>query len=198
MTSDGLLAVIEVPYESRVCCMAPSCGHSVYKRIHIVRQSGQLLILGSSCFSRIYAGQALATSSPRLTSTAGRQLTQEERDLLAGNTERLIEKFEIDQQTETKRRDLEQRQAPHPTISTPNDEDFFLFNRQLRGPARENRNYTSFRRRPDPFTPAQRASVEPEARAKLNSELPGIDLDSPGFNGLLQSEIDRILRGRMA
>ena len=192
MESNGLLAVIEVPYEARVRCMAPRCGHPVYKRVHIVRQSAELLVLGSDCFSRIYAGQAVSTSSPRLTTKAGRLLTDEERALLASNTEKLIG------QLEAERTLSEQRPAfvnPKPSSSA---DDFLLFNRPKWQPQRLANISRPFARKPDQFTPAQRAQVDSEARTKLNAQFPGIDLDSPGFNGLLQSEIDKILRGRMA
>ena len=192
MESDGLLAVIEVPYEARVRCMAPRCGHSVYKRVHIVRQAAELLVLGSDCFSRIYAGQSVSTSAPRLTTRAGRLLTDEERALLARNTDKLIEQFEAERTVS------EQKPAPVTPKPPASADDFLLFNRPKWQPKRLANVPRPFARKPDQFTPAQRAQVEPEARAKLNSQFPGIDLDSPGFNGLLQSEIERILRGRMA
>ena len=192
MESSGLLAVIEVPYEARVRCMAPGCGHSVYKRVHIVRQSAKLLVLGSSCFSRIYAGQSVSTSSPRFTTTTGRLLTEEERALLTSNTERLIGQFEAE------RTASEQKPLPATPKPSSASDDFLLFNRPKWQPTRSASTSRPFVRKPDPFTAAQRAQVEPEARDTLNARFPGIDLNSPGFNGLLQSEIDRILRARMA
>lgn len=49
-----LLAIVSVEYEDRVRCGQPSCGHSVYRRIHVVREDEKLLVLGSTCFEKRY------------------------------------------------------------------------------------------------------------------------------------------------
>ena len=196
METDRLLAVIEVPYDDRVRCMAPTCGHSVYKRVHIVRRAGELHVLGSSCFSRIYLGHEISEIAPQFTSKGGRQLSKDERALLLSNTAKLIDQFA--------REHTPPKKATAPPSKEPATEyfdEFLPFNKsrwRSPRPSRMTRQSPPFSRRPEPFTPAQRASVEPEARATLNARFQGIDLDSPGFNGLLQSEIDRILRSRMA
>lgn len=37
-----LLAIVEVDKADRVVCQADGCGHSVYRRIHVVRHDGRL------------------------------------------------------------------------------------------------------------------------------------------------------------
>src|SRR5690606_20130128 len=181
MTDARLLAVIEVPHDERVRCMADGCGHSVYKRVHIIRRDDALLVYGSTCFARDFSGHEIAKSSPQLTSHAGRVLTAEERQLLVSNTEHLIQRFESEQAAAVAKEKA--RVIDRPPATT----------RSWTPPARP----VSTPKLPQ-FTAAERASVEPEARRLLDEKFPGLDFDSPGFTGLLQMEIDRILRGRMA
>lgn len=98
MTGARLLAVVEVPKEDRVQCQAPGCNHPVFRRIHMVRQDGVLRVLGSECFKKLFGESSIATSTPRYGTSDGRRLTDEERTLLAENTERLIEQFEAEHQ----------------------------------------------------------------------------------------------------
>jgi hypothetical protein len=174
-----LLAVIEVPRTDRVLCTAEGCGHFVYKRVHLIREEGQLKIYGSTCFARKFQGQEIEKSKPKLTSTAGRLLTESERYLLLSNTERLLKKFEEELA-------LEQESRRAKTLE----------NSAIR------KNWENFASAPrakprlPQFTPEERASAEPEARRLLNEKYEDIDFDSHGFTGILQIEIERILRGR--
>jgi hypothetical protein len=88
-----LLAVVEVPQEDRVVCQAPGCKHPVYKRIHVVQKDGQLTVLGSECFKKLYGE---GHSAPSYGAGEGRLLTPEERQLLIENTARLIAQFEAE------------------------------------------------------------------------------------------------------
>lgn len=180
MEPPRLLAVVEVPYDERVRCMADGCGHSVYKRVHIVRWNDALLVCGSTCFSRQFHGQEVAKSQPQLTSHAGRMLSAEERLLLISNTEQLIERFEFEHFS---------------TLKTHNP----LAERLVKSvwPVRRDPPYHHITKH-SPFTAAECAFAEPEARRLLNARFPGLDFDSPGFIGLLRMEIDRILREKMA
>jgi hypothetical protein len=65
----------------------------VYRRIHVVRENGKLLVLGSTCFAKRY-GADTALGSARFGAGEGRPLTQAERQLLVNNTEALLERFE--------------------------------------------------------------------------------------------------------
>lgn len=88
-----LLAIVSVAYADRVRCGQPTCGHSVYRRIHVVRENEKLLVLGSTCFAKRY-GNDRALGPAHFGSGDGRVLTDEERKLLLNNTETLIAQFE--------------------------------------------------------------------------------------------------------
>jgi len=88
-----LLAIVSVDHADRVRCGQSACGHSVYRRIHVVRENSGLLVLGSTCFAKRYGNDA-ALGSARFGGGEGRPLTQAERQLLANNTQALLEKFE--------------------------------------------------------------------------------------------------------
>jgi hypothetical protein len=47
-------------------------------------------------------------------------------------------------------------------------------------------------------TSAQRAEAEIQARRTLGEQFPGVNLDLPGFKGLLRMEVDKILRTNAA
>jgi hypothetical protein len=87
-----LLAVVEVEPEQAVCCMAPGCGHAVYKRIHVVKHEGRCVVLGSACFSVIF--ESIRRTHPRYSSGKGQMLSTEQRELLTWNSEALIQAFE--------------------------------------------------------------------------------------------------------
>jgi hypothetical protein len=89
----ALLAIVSVEHADRVRCAQPTCGHSVYRRIHIVSESGKLLVLGSTCFERRY-GTATVLGMARFGGGEGRMLTNEERQLLLNNTQALLAQFE--------------------------------------------------------------------------------------------------------
>jgi len=88
-----LLAIVSVEHADSVRCGQPTCGHSVYRRIHVVRESEKLLVLGSTCFAKRY-GTDGALGMARFGGGEGRMLTDEERQLLLNNTEALIARFE--------------------------------------------------------------------------------------------------------
>jgi hypothetical protein len=93
MTEFRLLAVVEVPQADRVVCQSPGCKHPVYKRIHVIQQDGQLTVLGSECFKKLFGE---GHSAPSYGTGEGRLLTPEERQLLVENTARLIAQFEVE------------------------------------------------------------------------------------------------------
>lgn len=90
-----LLAIVSVEHADRVRCGQPTCGHSVYRRIHVVRENGKLMVLGSTCFSKRYGGDA-ALGSAHFGGGEGRPLTEAERQLLVNNTQALLEQFETE------------------------------------------------------------------------------------------------------
>ena len=109
-----LLAIVSVDRENRVRCGQPSCGHSVYRRIHVVRdEDGQLLVLGSTCFEKRFGGAA-GLGPAHHGGGDGRLLTDEERQLLLLNTEALIAQFEGEAAAKLAPKIPENREAVRP------------------------------------------------------------------------------------
>lgn len=104
-TTAQLLAIVSVDNAQRVRCQNSGCGHSVYRAIHVVRNGGELLVLGSTCFAKRY-GSAQALGSASHGGGTGRLLTEQERELLAHNTAELVARFEAEE-----RRKAEERAA---------------------------------------------------------------------------------------
>lgn len=126
---------------------------------------GETRVYGEDCFQHLF-GRSLGKAKPKLTSSKGRKLSDEERAALIANTSALIERWEQETAVTTKptapiREDV--RPARYSTVPNASSED--------------------------------RDIAETDARRILNERFPGLDFDSPGFNGLLQMQIDRILRG---
>ena len=184
MTLPVLLAVVEVPHDERVRCAAEGCGHSVYRRVHLVRTDGSTKVFGSDCFARLFGSTPSGQAVPRYGTATGRSLTPEERALLTENTERLIEQFEQEHQAqiadaERKRALFESRQQHQATASVPQNQQA---------------QQTAARAPPPVPTPAQRAEADAEARRALGERFPGVNLDLPGFKGLVRMEVENILR----
>ena len=174
-----------MPHEDRVRCDAPGCGHSVYKRVHTLRLDGALRVYGSTCFAREFANQPLRSAKPHLTGSNSRVLSPEERALLVANTERLIAQFEAERLAalEQQRKKTEAAAAMRHHVSANASQATLTYARPTQAKRVQ-------------FSPEERAAVEPEALHILNAKFSDLDFYSPGFNGLLQSEIDRILRER--
>lgn len=88
-----LRAIVAVDQKDRVRCQQPGCGHSVYAAVHVVEEDGKLIVLGSTCFAQRY-GSPAALGRAQYGGGSGRQLTDEERQLLIQNTEALLAQFE--------------------------------------------------------------------------------------------------------
>ena len=170
-----LLAVVGVEKDDRVVCQASGCGHGVYRRIHVVRHDdGHLSVYGSDCFERLFGH--LVRRSPQYGNGEGRDLTPEERHLLAENTERLIAQFEDEQRALLEQARLRQEQL---------DE----VDRASRERLDRIRAETERRRPP---TPAEIASVELEAKARVRAQY-SVDPDAPGWRGLVLLEARKLL-----
>ena len=113
-----LLAIVEVDKADRIQCQAEGCGHSVYKRIHVVLAGLKFKVLGSQCYGRLY-GYASSDGLPQFGSGTGRLLTAEERQVLVENTAAFIERLEAERielervaaLQATREREAEQAQA---------------------------------------------------------------------------------------
>ena len=178
MLLPSLLAVIEVPHEQRVRCSAEGCGHSVYKRVHLVRLDGITRVYGSDCFGKLFGAFEIGRSQPKYSGTHGRVLTPEESALLTLNTEHLIESFEREHQAELAR--LEALQIAN---ETRYDASAHSVQVQLTMPLAQ------------PSAPTLRWSdAEAIARERLGQKYPGVNMDLPGFKGLLLMEIKSVIR----
>ena len=182
MSSAQLLAVVEVAQDERVRCQAAGCKHSVYKRIHIVAEHGVIHVYGSECFKGLFGHTALHQLSPKYGGGEGRKLTDQERQWLVENTERLIAQFEAEHQAQLER--MAQAAAALRVQATA---------RPMQAPkALETRQVPEKPFRP-PLTEAERSAAYAEARHSLQLRFPGAELDRPGFKGLLDMEAAKIL-----
>ena len=101
-TNAKLLAIVSVEHEDRVQCGQPGCGHSIYRAIHVVRDNGSLVILGSTCFAKRYGSAATLGTARFGTGDGGRTLTTEERMLLVANTAELLARFEAEEMAQAR------------------------------------------------------------------------------------------------
>lgn len=170
MSDAKLLAVVEVPRDDRVRCQSTGCNHPVFRRIHVVRENSAIRVYGSECFKKLFAGFSVASSTPQYTSSDGRHLTDEERQLLIENTERLIQQFETEYQAELARKAALEAARPAPVLKP-----------SLPLPLQP----TTVAR------PVARLVSEAQAkqivRAKYN-----VDPELPGWRGLVLAEMKRI------
>lgn len=96
-----LLQIVEVDPECKVRCCAPNCHRPVYKRIHVIRENGAIIVLGEICYKLLYEG-AESKKSNYFTGHS-RKLSAEERKLLIENTDALIKQFELESQVVIKK-----------------------------------------------------------------------------------------------
>ena len=90
----SLFAIVEVDECDRIRCQAPGCHQPVHKRIHVVCDGDRIVVVGSTCFARIYASAPDMNLSPRHGGAAGSLLTPEERAMLRDNTTAFVARME--------------------------------------------------------------------------------------------------------
>ena len=197
MTDFRLLAVVEVPQADRVVCQAPSCKHPVYKRIHVVQKDGQLTVLGSECFKKLFGE---GHSAPSYGSGEGRLLTLEERQLLVENTARLIAQFEAEHQAalELARLAAEQQAAAEAVRRAAEERRQLEAERQSllnssKAPAAAWEPRPAVPRKPLPITSDPRfqavlLQVKQEYRAR------GLDPEQAGWQGMVLDDVKKRLR----
>lgn len=109
--SASLLRVVEVDRDERIRCQAPGCVKTVHKRIHVVQDGDRIVVVGSDCWGRLYAGVPGTNVTARYGVTRGRKLTAEERALLLENTLAFVARMEEEAaaaaRAEAKRADAE-------------------------------------------------------------------------------------------
>ena len=177
MAAPELLAIVEVDQANRVVCQAEGCGHGVYRRIHVVRcEDSKVRVYGSDCFGRLFHG-LIPEARPRYGTGDGRQLTDEERALLAANTDRLVAQFEAEHQAALEK--LRLREEERYRIEQAAAERVEAARREAE------------RRRPP--TAAELARVEAQAKAIVRQKY-GIDNpDAPGWRGLVLKHARELL-----
>lgn len=187
-----LLAIVEVEQSDRVMCQAEGCGHPVFKRIHVVRIAGSIKVFGSACFERLFSSRGKTFSVPAFGSSDGRRLTAEEKLLLLQNTEALI--FS-----------LEKEHAHQVLLAQEKEQERIAALEQLQrkrfapdGSKHSSRSTSLLRSYYNPgrivYAGDKWEAAVRAAKLKMQSENPGVDLDAPGFNGLILIEARKLFR----
>lgn len=127
-----LLAIVEVPVEQKVLCQEIGCGRGVWKAIHVVRESEQILVLGSTCFAKRY-GSEDALGAAHYGNGSSRRLTPEERQLLLENTAAFIER--IREEEELARMQAESRLKALRELKAERDRQLLAQRERLAPPA---------------------------------------------------------------
>lgn len=185
MSIARLLTVVEVPKDRRVVCQASGCGHGVYKRIHVVQDGDQMMILGADCFMRLYGHLGLNRMKPTYGSSDGRKLTEEERKLLSENTQNLIDLLQEEHVTNEQRIALERASEVQ---KAQNQGDVVQENRNCIShdlvPRKIRLRYDDWLQQ---LTPSQRQRFEiirQHFREEIRNDL-GVDPDIPGNVGMV-------------
>ncbi len=112
-----LLDTIEVDKNERVQCQCKGCGKGIYAAIHMIQlPSGEIQCWGNRCYAREAGLAGFPRMEPLYSGFNGRKLTEEEREWLRTNRDRLIAKFKAEHE-EKLRRQEEERQAEESRIA---------------------------------------------------------------------------------
>ncbi|HYD60558.1 MAG TPA: hypothetical protein VEC35_09400 [Noviherbaspirillum sp.] len=201
-----LVAIIEVPKEERVLCQAEGCGHTVYKRIHIVYDNGNFKVVGSECFKRLYGEWPYASQQPRYGSYDSRSLTVEECAELIAHTDRFVSRLEFERlEAERIRAEIERQRAAEAEARRQEEmrrETERRINR-LAGVAHYGRRQVFVGPLARPRQDLDEATNIPvEELARLRKQArdivqvanPGVDINAPGWAGLINVELKRLIR----
>jgi hypothetical protein len=91
METGKLLAIVEVAQARRFACQAPGCGRSTFRQLYVVFHSGEIVVLGASCYRKLLGNDVVR---PLFGAPGVRRLTERECSLLAENPAQLIAEFE--------------------------------------------------------------------------------------------------------
>lgn len=179
------LALVEVAPADRVRCQAPGCGHSIYRRIHVLRDTdGIVRVYGADCFERLFQGRRMP-SRPHVGSGEARRLSAEERELLIARTEELVAR--ITAEYEAAQRAAESARAAASTTVPPTLPSTL--------PPSTLPPVDTARSAAPPRPPSAEALARVEAEAKaLARQRHGIDPDAPGWRGLVLTIARELLR----
>jgi hypothetical protein len=87
------VAIVEVPEHKKIVCQAEGCGHSVFRRVHVIKQGSDIGVFGSTCAAKMF-GQLLKNSRPTIHMSEGINLSEPDVELLEQNTRELIAKLQ--------------------------------------------------------------------------------------------------------
>lgn len=88
-----LAAIVEVDHADRIQCQCKGCGQTVFRRVHVIAfPNGDIECWGSTCYDR-ELGSHRGRVEPLYSSVQGRRLTEQEREWLKGNRDKLIAEF---------------------------------------------------------------------------------------------------------
>ncbi|MEQ1935011.1 MAG: hypothetical protein ABL962_14220 [Fimbriimonadaceae bacterium] len=146
----------------------------MFRRIHVVREGETVSVLGSECFRRTFKALPVAAASPKYSSSEGRHLTDEERQLLIENTRHLIQRFEAEYQAELVR--LAALEASRKQVAS----------------ATVHAHREAPRLPPQP-SPGEERMAEVQAKDNVRKRY-GVDPELPGWRGLVLAEMRALLR----
>lgn len=152
-----------------------------------------LTAIGSECFKRLYGGLEQVSPIPLFGSSEGRRLSDEDRATLLENTERLLATLEAEHIQAEKEREAQRLKAEREAAE------------QLKAAASRILSARA-QHRTQKIPPvidilagvpaAELAKIRIEATTLVQAENPGVNLEAPGWSGLVEAEIRRIVRRR--
>lgn len=109
-----LIAVVQLERADRVFCQAIGCGHTIFRRVHIVLSGTTFKLVGSDCFRRLYGHLPEEQRMPHYGNASGIEMSEEERQLVANNTAEFVARLEAeDQRRQLLRENAMRLRNPH-------------------------------------------------------------------------------------
>lgn len=195
-----LLTVVEVPEPLKVRCRAEGCGRAVWRRIHVVEVDGEVTVLGSECYERLYGNGAGGPDEPLFGGAAtGRELSPEERELLESNTEAFVElmreQYEAELEAAMQRAEREVEAEAALIAATRAQHQQILATQQAWMEARDARDHAHEAREQlklaiKAFDKDRRTFIEIAVRREFQ-RVHGLDVSLPGWAGWFEMEVRR-------
>jgi predicted nucleic acid-binding Zn-ribbon protein len=86
----SLVIIVQVDHADRIQCQCKGCGQTVFRRVHVVQfATGEIECWGSTCYQRELGSQR-GKVEPLYSGVGGRRLTEQEREWLKSNRDKLI------------------------------------------------------------------------------------------------------------
>lgn len=203
-----LACIVEVEHTDRIQCQCDGCGRIIYKGIHIIIfGSNKIECWGSTCYAK-RLGKKHRKIEPLYPSPGGRRLTEQQREWLRGNRDKLIAAFDAERQlaaaSEREAQVVVKAKRPIADERLSMEETGRRFHRD-----RESHTPPNLLRNRDSLSsqPPNRFSSEPlddpiycEIRDKLSKQWAqnGIDIDRPGQKKLFWENVQRLYARRLS